>query len=206
MGNAFDSLTDKQKIFVMEYSADMDRGRAAKEAGYKGNLAVVACKLLNTPKVQAAIEEVGQPIIKEAGLTIERIIQQLASYVFYDAIELYQYINPEGYLKNGKTLDDIPRYLRQCIVGIDIDRDRDHETGEVKRERIKIRLVDKLGATRMAGEYLKMFGVASTTNVFGDQNNINIWEQLYNASMQKPPAVVEERMQKALEDHSNGDS
>jgi phage terminase small subunit len=74
-----DSLTTKQKVFVLEYLVCFNATEAAERAGYKGNratLAVVGLENLRKPKIRAEIKRflIDMTMMQEEALA--RIAQQ----------------------------------------------------------------------------------------------------------------------------------
>lgn len=189
MGKALEGLTEKQKVFVLEYAADLDRVRAVKEAGYTGHPNVTAAKLLANPKIAAALAEIGTKL-DSAMLTVENLATQLARFVFRDVAA---FVNEEGYLTC--SLHQLPEEIRQCIEGWDVERE--YNEGELVGERIKVRLVPKIKAIELAMKWRNML----QPNQVSVQNTVNFdWSKFYDL----PPSVVDQRLQKALEEGSNG--
>lgn len=81
----FQSLTAKQRSFVLEYIKSHNGVSAARVAGYKGNnqtLRAVAHENLTKPHIRRAIEQLEAPALEKAGITVERVIEQLAAIAF----------------------------------------------------------------------------------------------------------------------------
>ena len=77
---ALDSLTKKQRAFVLEYPVDFNGAAAAKRAGYQGNdaaLAVTASRLLRHPKVNPLIRLLTSSTADEMGYTREWLLKQI---------------------------------------------------------------------------------------------------------------------------------
>jgi hypothetical protein len=196
--SAFEQLTEKQQLFVTEYVADMDRLRAVTEAGYKGNevsLRVMANKLLKAPKIQAAIAEVGVPMLDAARLTAENILQQLARFLWCD---LAIYLDDEGCLK--VPLCKLPEDVRQCIEGWEIEDVFDKKGNKIGTK-TRVKPVSKAKALELAMKYRQLVTPNSVTNI---QNNNTIqfdWSKFYDT----PPNVIEERMTQILEGPCNSE-
>lgn len=190
MGKHYDKLTSKQKIFVMEYMADLDKIRALKEAGYRGtngSLQVMASKLLNKESIKNALAEIGNPIFEEQKLTVESLAGQLANYVYRDIGDV---LNDDYTLK--VPLSKIPPAVRQCIESVEVDNDYDRETGEITKQRIRVRLVSKIKSMELAMKYMNM--LQPNTNININNNNLTInWDDLYAVSVN--PNSVADRLQ-----------
>jgi hypothetical protein len=195
--SAMDLLTDKQRIFVTEYAADMNRLRAMKEAGYRGsdkNLGITAVKLLKDPKVCAALAEIGTKL-DASMLNVENLATQLARMVFRN---MAAFTDDEGYLTI--PLGKLPEDIQQCVEGWEIDRSIDSETGDVT-EKIKVKLVPKIKAMELAMKWKGMLQGVTINN-----NNLNVngfdWGQFYEG----PKDIVEDRIQKALTNGQAGET
>ena len=82
---AFESLTAKQRSFVIAYMRNRNGISAARAAGYKGSnqtLRAVAHENLTKPHIRSAIEELEAPALEKAGVTSERVLEQLAAVAF----------------------------------------------------------------------------------------------------------------------------
>lgn len=187
MGKAFDKLTSKQKTFVMEYMADMDRIRALKEAGYRGSrdaLHTMGSKLLKKESIQKAISEIGNPLFEEQQITVEGIAKQLSQYVYRDIGDLLDDNN------QIRSVKDLPAEVRQCIESLEIDESYDPETGELIGQKFRVRLVSKIKALELAMKYLNMLQPNTQVNI---NNTMNLnWDDLYNEEVN--PNTVEERV------------
>jgi hypothetical protein len=173
----------------------MDRERAAKEAGYKSNLAVQACRLLDNPKIQAALAEIGTKF-DQSMLSCELLIQQLFRFITFDPAELE---DEDGFLK--VSMRSIPPEVRQCIAGFDRETETyyDEDGTEHVKVKVKIRWIDKLKAVEHAMKWRQML-VPNSTNV-NIQNNVTFdWSKFY----ENPPNVIEQRMKGALKNEAQG--
>lgn len=187
MGKFFDRLTRKQQLFVMEYIADGDQKRAVIEAGYRGtkeSLSVMGSKLLAKKEIQQAIHEVGVPIFEEQQLTVENLAKQLSLYVYRDMGDL---LDDDYCLR--KPLSQLPESVRQCIEECQIDNEYDRETGELTRQRVRVKLVSKIKAMELAMRYMNMLSPDTTVNINHTQIN---WNQFYGLKVDKDS--VEQRV------------
>lgn len=192
MGSALDELTDKQRIFVVEYAADLDKRRAIREAGYKGNdnvLRARANNLLADSKIKAALAEIGTKF--DAGmLTIENITKQLVRFLFRN---LAEFVDNDGYLKCDLT--NLPEDVQQCVESFETDNRYDKE-GNLDSQKIKVKFVSKIKALELAMKYKQMLSGDVNVNVDARNQQFNFdWKQFYNA----PPNVVEDKMREILD-------
>lgn len=79
------SLTPKQRTFILEYLKGRNGVAAARVAGYKGNyntLHSVAVENLQKPAIRKALEELAAPALERAQVTIDRVVERLATIAF----------------------------------------------------------------------------------------------------------------------------
>lgn len=178
MGELLNKLPLKRRIFVVEYCADFDKIRAAKEAGYKEkNVSTVASSLLSDDKVQAAIAEYMQPRMDAAGLTIDAIQQQLKRFLFFDPIQL---CDEHGYLRC--KLSEVPEDARQCIKSWEVTPI--YHRGDLIDERVKVVWVDKERCLELTMRYLGMFKDIHITNT-----QVNFWTEVLDKQQEEPITV-----------------
>lgn len=193
--SALDSLTEKQRIFAIEYAIDMDRLRAVKEAGYKSDLSVQAKRLLDNPKVKAALAEIGTKF-DQSMLSIDLLVNQLYRFVTFDPAELE---DEDGFLK--VSMRSLPEHIRQCIAGFDkeIETWYDDEGVEHTKVKIKVRWIDKLKAVEYGMKWRQML-LPNSIQINNDNRSFN-WEKFY----ENPPNVIEGRMREAIGDDDGVD-
>ena len=156
--DVLEGLTEKMKVFVMEYCADGDGVRSCKEAGYNGNRQVLANRanrLLNNEKVKRAIAEIKRPYMEEAGLTVEHLTLQLKRFLNRN---LLPYLDDEGNLTC--SLRDLPEEIQQCVNGVKVKRKKHYdEEGNLVGvdEYIDLQFVDKMAAANTLAKHLGMF-------------------------------------------------
>ena len=169
-GPELNLLNDREKIFAIEYAADPNGARAAREAGYS-NPAGAAQKLLARKKVKDAINAMVQPRLKEAKLHTEDIIRQLGNFLWCDILE---WVTPEGYLKCNP--DELPWSIRQAVIGYKVHHQYDRE-GNITSTQIEVKLVSKEKALELAMRNLQMLQPDKEVNV-----NIGFdWASFYGA-------------------------
>lgn len=148
--SALDRLTDKQKVFVVEYMKDLNASRAARAAGYSAASAgAIGSENLRKPDIAAAVSEQ----LKTCGVSPERICLRLASIVFGRDLADF-----EAYLTGRKSLVE----LRQ--EGVDTSMVRKavsrttRQAGGMERTRRELELLDPLAAVR---ELNRVLGIVS---------------------------------------------
>lgn len=147
-------LTDKQKIFVLEYMKDLNATQAAIRSGYSENAASeIGYENLNKPQIKDAIQHQMDQRSKATQITIESVLKKIdliASANVNDAFD------DKGAMKK---ICDMPVSLQLAISSIEIDElwlgsgaDR-IQIGETK----KLKVWDKVKSLELLGRHLKMF-------------------------------------------------
>jgi phage terminase small subunit len=142
-------------LFIAEYIKDGNGQRAAIAAGYSPKTArAQASRLLTRAQVKAEVEqakaEVIQKVKRRAGISLERVLVELARIAFFDPRSLF---DPDG---NPLAITDLDDDTAAVIAGLDVLEEFDG-TG---RERVlvghikKWRLADKKGALDMLMKHL----------------------------------------------------
>ncbi|WP_430454958.1 terminase small subunit [Rheinheimera sp.] len=155
MHGANEELSAKEVLFVHHYVINgRNGGAAAKSAGYAPAYAhIQASKMLDKPRIKAAIDALVGPTFKKLEVTKERILEELALIAFSDIGEAF---NANGDLL---PIHDMPESIRRALSGIDVDmlfegrgEDKEH-VGFTK----KIRTWEKTKAIELLGKHLKMW-------------------------------------------------
>jgi len=144
-------LTAKQRRFVFEYLSDPSRHvmNAARRAGYAETTAVQAVSfLMALPHIKKIIEIEEKKLFKKLDITGERVIQNIATMAFANILE-YVKTNEKGDLE--VTVENLTEQQGLPIQELKVDR------GEDGKQRITIKLVDKLAALSLLGKHLKIF-------------------------------------------------
>jgi phage terminase small subunit len=189
---AIDQLTEKQRLFVVEYAINMDRMKAIEKAGYQGTKQSKhnrSQRLLSDPKVQAALAEMGTKL-DGAMLTVENLATQLSRAIYRN---IAPYLDDQGYI--NCSIADLPEDIQQTIEGFDVENEYDFETGELKTQKVKLRFIPKIKALELAMKWRKMLQPDNQVNI---QNNLNCdLSKLY----EEPPKVnpVEQRIKENLD-------
>lgn len=183
----FKGLTDKMCIFCQEYPLDLDHTRAAREAGYK-NPEVAGLKLLQSPKVKKALQKLVAPQLKKAGLTQERVLEQLYNFFFRNVLP---FLDSEGNLKC--KLSELPEELQQCVESIKVKRRKRYfEDGQEEvEEDIQLEFVRKTALIDPIMKYLGMLPPPNVTQQFNANNQVFSWEGLLEAANAERSNVIE---------------
>jgi phage terminase small subunit len=152
-------FTLKQTRFVEEYIVDLNGKQAAIRAGYSPKTAEMqASRLFRKAKVQTAVEEAMQARWKRTGITVDRVVLELAELAFSNILDFIE-VHADG------SVDiDLLRATRDRAVAIHdvVVRRRPegsgNELGSVKLTRIK--LCDKVKALDMLARHLGMFPIS----------------------------------------------
>lgn len=108
------TLTDKQQRFCEEYLVDLNATQAAIRAGYSAKSAnVIGPENLVKPCIQKKISEMKKELSERTGITIDRILNGLASIAFNDIRKLFS----NGSLVPVEEWDDD---TASAIAGLDV--------------------------------------------------------------------------------------
>lgn|SRR5262245_39379111 len=139
------ALTPKQTRFVAEYLTDLNGKQAATRAGYKASRAeVTASELLRDRKVSEAIAAGKAEQLAVAGLSAQRVLDELARVAFSDIRDL---VDADGHLKPLHKLSD---GTAGAIASIDVSsKNGNGDPYTVHR----IRLWDKMRALELLAKH-----------------------------------------------------
>lgn len=153
--NGNGTLPVKQQRFVDEYLKDLNATKAYTRAYdvKETSARAAAARLLANVSISSAIAHAAEERTKNAGVTVERVLQELTRMAWVDIAGAY---DANGLLK---PIHEIPEDVRRAIVSIEVD-----ELYQGKGEdRVllgytrKVKLADKKGSNELLGKYLKMF-------------------------------------------------
>lgn len=160
-------LTPKQQRFVDEYLIDLNATQAAVRAGYSAKTAPQgAAQLLNNIKVAAAIAERREKLAEKAGVTVEKIVDEMRKLGFSD---IRRAIKWNGHLVREQDNDDggdvlVIKETRNNLVSLvdseDLDDDTAAAVASISQNAtggITIKMHDKLAALTKLGDHLGMF-------------------------------------------------
>lgn len=142
-------LPPQMERFCQEYVVDYCGKRAAIRAGYSLHTAdQQASRLLKNIRVKERIEELQALRAKRIGVSVDRIVQELALIAFSNYQDILS-VNPETGDIDVK-IDKLDRDFSAPITEVTI-------TGSGKGKQVKIKLADKRQALVDLGKHLGMF-------------------------------------------------
>lgn len=147
-------LTPKERRFVAEYLIDQNATQAATRAGYTAKrLDQAGYELLRKPEIQAQVEIGQAKQLAAAGVTVQRIVDELAKISFADRRKLF---DSEGHLLPPAQWPDD---LAACVSGLEMESAtiEGPDGPRIVAYPSKVRLVDKKGTLELLGRHLKMF-------------------------------------------------
>ncbi|WP_372395286.1 terminase small subunit (plasmid) [Azospirillum sp. HJ39] len=152
-----DDLSVQHSLFVQEYLKDFRGGDAAIRAGYsERSAAPTASRLLQEPRIQAAIAKAVGSMLDKFQITNERVLAEYARMAFSDLGDVIE-IDDDGTATVNLALIKNNKDARAAIAEInqsDIKLGKDGEGGVERRTRIKMH--DKKGALDALAKYLRL--------------------------------------------------
>ncbi len=154
------ALNPRQNRFVAEYLIDLNAKQAAIRAGYSAKAAEVnGPRLLRNAQVAAAIAQGQARIAQGLGVTVERIVGELAKLGFSNMAD-YMKVGPDGapHLDFANLTRDQTAALHEVTVeefSVPGDGEDDAPAGVVRK--VKFKLADKRGPLVDLGKHLGMF-------------------------------------------------
>lgn len=156
------SLTEKQRLFVMEYLRDFNATRAAMAVGYSKKTAyAIGWENLRKPQIQAEIKRQKEAMTDELGMSVHRVIAEYMKIAFTDITDLLEFGQKEvpvmtmfGPMKDeaGNTLTKMVNYVdfkeSEIIDGTVISEVKQGKDG------VSIKLHDKMKALEKLEKYL----------------------------------------------------
>jgi len=138
-------LTVRQERFVEHYMVCGKGAEAARRAGYSARSAhSIADKLLNTPRVAAAINDANAARARRLRLDGDQVLAELAKIVLADLGQILDW-GPGGV--SVKPAADLTPEDRAAIAAIDA-------VSDANGTRVKVRLFDKLRALEIMGKHV----------------------------------------------------
>ena len=165
-----DTLSDKEELFIHEYLVDLNIGAAAKRIGILKNPTTVGGRMLKLPRVQKALTKLMKVREEKVDIIAKDVLQELAYSVFRDPLDL---CDPKTGQLIVNDMRQIPKKMRACIEGIEVEAFTDAETGNV-RQKMKLKLTSKMAAMELAMKHLGLIEpVSQNVKVTVD------WDRLY---------------------------
>jgi phage terminase small subunit len=187
-------FTAKRRAFIDEYMVDRNGAQAAIRAGYSAKTAKeIAYRLMDRPEIADAIEKRTEKLAKKAGVTAERVIEELAAIGFADIRELY---DADGNLLPINQLGD---RVAATLSGIEVEVTRGGK-GRTPSEVLKVRRYDKVRALELLGRHLKLFAEQHEHGGIGGGPILT--REMTDIERARRLAFVLQRAEKASEDPS----
>lgn len=147
-------LTDKQKMFCLEYLVDFNATQAAIRAGYSENTASeIGSENLGKPHIQTFIQESIKERQTRTEITADKVLKEYAKIAFFDIRSIY---NESNSLKPIADLDDT---AGSVIAGVEVDEIFEG-SGKDKiylGNTVKVKLNNKINALDSIAKHLGMF-------------------------------------------------
>src|SRR4051812_12343972 len=142
-------LNDRQRRFVEHYLVDLNATQAAIRAGYSAATAnQIGARLLANVKVAAAIAEAQAARSRRTEVTADRVVLELARVAFGDPRRVMSWGPGGGKLRPSAELAD-----EEAAIVAEVGETTTKDGGS-----LRVKTVDKLGALRLLGQHLGMFG------------------------------------------------
>jgi phage terminase small subunit len=131
-------LNARQLKFVDEYLVDMNATQAAIRAGYsKKTAGSQGFDLLKHPEIASAIQARRQEVSHKTGITVEKVLAEMARIAFSDVRKLF---GPTGALL---PLTELPDDVAPAIAAIEVSSHTPPGEGAVPEWTTKVKLWDK---------------------------------------------------------------
>jgi len=161
------SLNPKHARFVQEYLIDLNATQAAIRAGYSEKTAKAqGSRLLTIADIQSAISEGQKKLGEKAGITAERVLEELGIVAFSD-IKNYLDIDQDTGAIRAKSFDDatMPENASRAVQSMTENRvikevkgTKDNaDTEIILTANATFKMHDKLKALELIGKHLGMF-------------------------------------------------
>lgn len=145
-------LNARQQRFVEEFCVDLNATQAAIRAGYSRNTAgSQGQRLLTNAEIQRAVEAAQREHSHATGVTVERLIREMAALAFSDVAAL---LDEAG---NLRPVSDWPAAVRPAIRKIRVRREAPKEDGAQSCEVIELAFWDKTKAQDMLAKHLGLY-------------------------------------------------
>ena len=152
-------LNVKQEKFVQEIFKGTPGAKAYRAAGYKPSTEMIASisasQLLNSAKVQTRLQELQGKVAEKTGITIERVLAELAKIGFANMGDYFRVGHDGDPVVDFSKLTDEQKAAIQEITVEDFYEGRGEDARQVRR--VKFKLHDKKGALVDIGKHLGMF-------------------------------------------------
>lgn len=195
-------LTEKQRLFVLEYLRDFNATRAAMAIGYSKKTAyAIGWNLLRKVEIQAEIKRQKELRATELGLDVQRVIAEYMKIAFADITDYAEFGQQEMPIitKKGPMIDPNTGEVMTIKESYVAFRDHSEVDGsvisEVKqgKDGVSIKLHDKMKALEKLERYLDFMTEEERLKVQKLKGEISLLEQKANKDDDKPIEIVIKR-------------
>ena len=183
-------ISDKMRLFALEYLVDYNGTQAAIRAGYsKKTASVRATKLLKNPVIKAFLGKFERESQEKFEIQRNEILMHLAACATRDGRD---FVDKDGKpLLTSQNINDLPKSITCAIDGIKQKRKswRDPEGTEYEEIETELKLVSKASALDMCMKHKGLFAVEKT-----EQTVTLNWDSLVDQGSKR-----EDPIQKRLE-------
>lgn len=154
---AREGLTPKQAKFVEEYLIDLNATQAAIRAGYSKDTAYrIGFENLRKPQIEQALTERTEQIAREAEVTPEKVLKELACIAFSDIRDMVVW---DGERVSFKSSADLPDHIAHAIseISAETSTTRVDENIDSQVTKMKLKTWNKGHALEKLGQYLTLF-------------------------------------------------
>lgn len=145
-----DKLTDKQRMFCLEYIVDLNATQAAIRAGYSENTAQeIGSQNLSKLIIQNEIQELIKKRSERTEITADMVLKELAKIGFSNIAEFTD--NSNGIV----NINGLEQFKTACISSIECVTRQVGEDAEITVTKLKLH--DKISALEKIGRHLGMF-------------------------------------------------
>lgn len=149
-------MTEKQKLFCLEFIKSKNATRSAIKAGYsKKTAAFIGSENLKKPYIKKFIAERLKKQADRIELSADNVLEEYRRLAFSN---LTDYTDKDGKI-DAKTLKSLPREISAAIASLETEK-REFETGTVTNTKFK--LFNKIAALDALARH---FGLFETDNL-----------------------------------------
>jgi phage terminase small subunit len=156
------NLTEKQEAFCREYLKDFNATQAYKRAGYRGSGSTAStegAKLLHNPKIQAFLSQLRSRISRNAEVTLERTLQEIARLAFSNVTDVLSF-NADGvtFYDSGELPEDVTAAIESVNSVTTVTRQGKQEETRIT---MKAKMHSKVAALSLLADF---FGIKDDFN------------------------------------------
>lgn len=167
-GRTYTELSTAERVFCAEYLANGFNGSLAVSSAWPRisdkSRSTYSMTVLKRPRVKKYLSDLINAKLEASGLSSDRLLRKLEAIIWLDPLDLFQPGGIDG-VYELKSLDDVPKEVRECISKLKMRSRIDSQTGDTEVY-IEVELMSKDKALELAMKYHGMLG--------GDSININL--------------------------------